>query len=183
LTVRDVAAIVLGSSVKNSFDVISTASAIRELSGDVPLLIVVSGTCRDLASAAARVGANGYLRMPLSNGEFVRAVERLLSETVSGQALIGGPKLIGDGELMARVKVAMREIAGADSNVLITGETGTGKELVAELIHRNSTRRDRPFVCINCPAIPDTLLESELFGYEMQRFATKWAIAFTILSQ
>jgi transcriptional regulator with PAS, ATPase and Fis domain len=71
---------------------------------------------------------------------------------------------------MRRVKAYIEKVGASDSNVLITGETGTGKELVAELIQQASPRRLQPFVCINCAAIPDTLLESELFGYEKGTF-------------
>jgi transcriptional regulator with PAS, ATPase and Fis domain len=71
---------------------------------------------------------------------------------------------------MQQIKAYIEKVGASDSNVLITGETGTGKELVAELIHQTSPRRPHPFVCINCAAIPDTLLESELFGYEKGAF-------------
>jgi transcriptional regulator with PAS, ATPase and Fis domain len=71
---------------------------------------------------------------------------------------------------MQQIKAYIEKVGATDSNVLITGETGTGKELVAELIQQTSPRRPQPFVCINCAAIPDTLLESELFGYEKGAF-------------
>ena len=78
--------------------------------------------------------------------------------------------MIGDSEKMCDIRGYIHKVAATDSNVLITGETGTGKELVAGMIHGNSARAGRPLVCINCAAIPDTLLESELFGYERGAF-------------
>ncbi len=77
----------------------------------------------------------------------------------------GSDSMIGDSSIMRELKQDMLQIAKSQSTVLITGETGTGKELAAEFIHANSSRRKQAFVCINCAAIPDTLLESELFGH------------------
>jgi transcriptional regulator with PAS, ATPase and Fis domain len=84
--------------------------------------------------------------------------------------LLGSQGMIGDSASLQEIKVYLLKLAAADSNTLITGETGTGKELVAALIHQNSRRQQKPFVCINCAAIPDSLLESELFGYERGAF-------------
>jgi two-component system, NtrC family, response regulator HydG len=67
---------------------------------------------------------------------------------------------------MVEINAYLPKLAGTDSTVSITGETGTGKELAAEIIHRNSPRRRKAMVCINCTALPETLVESELFGYE-----------------
>jgi transcriptional regulator with PAS, ATPase and Fis domain len=78
--------------------------------------------------------------------------------------------MIGQSSLLRAIKANIANIASTDSNLLVTGETGTGKELVAELVHRNGPRAEKPFVCINCAAIPDGLLESELFGYERGSF-------------
>jgi DNA-binding NtrC family response regulator len=78
--------------------------------------------------------------------------------------------LIGNCPQISLIKARIRKIAPTDCNVLITGETGTGKECVATLIHKNGRRRDKPFISVNCAAIPDSLLESELFGYEKGAF-------------
>jgi len=78
--------------------------------------------------------------------------------------------LVGSSAAMQALRTYARRIGVSPSNVLITGETGTGKELVAQLIHRSSTRRDKPMICINCAALPDSLIESELFGYERGAF-------------
>jgi transcriptional regulator with PAS, ATPase and Fis domain len=80
------------------------------------------------------------------------------------------PELIGSSSAMAAVRAYVGKVAQTDTGVLITGATGTGKELVAEAIHRMSPRRAAPFVPVNCAAIPDSLLESELFGYEQGAF-------------
>ena len=84
--------------------------------------------------------------------------------------LIDGHRLIGDSPAMQEIRSSIARVAATDSNVLITGETGTGKELIAELIQQNGKRSKRRYICINCAAIPDSLLESELFGYERGAF-------------
>ncbi len=89
--------------------------------------------------------------------------------------LIGGHLMVGESPSISEIKSFVKKAAATDSNVLITGETGTGKELVAELIHTNSSRAGRPLICLNCAAIPDTLTESELFGYERGAFTGAYA--------
>jgi len=88
----------------------------------------------------------------------------------AGSGLINNQQMIGESPPMQEIKAYIPKVASTDSNVLITGETGTGKELVAELVHTNSPRHQKPYVCVNCAAIPDSLLESELFGYERGAF-------------
>ena len=106
-----------------------------------------------------------------------RALGRTSDGTATGTALSHSAlpvadfeRLVGETCVMRTIKSYLPKVAGSDSNVLITGATGTGKEIAAELIHANSRRRQRPFVRINCAAIPDTLIESELFGYERGAF-------------
>jgi len=85
--------------------------------------------------------------------------------------LFDGERLIGESPSMQDLRTYIRRLSSMDTNVLITGETGTGKELVAELIQKNSLRRQQALVCINCAAIPDSLFESEFFGYERGAFS------------
>ncbi len=80
-----------------------------------------------------------------------------------------GP-IVGQSPAMEQVKVYLEKVAATDSTVLVTGETGTGKELVAELIHRKSSRHNMPLICVNCASLPETLIESELFGHEKGAF-------------
>jgi len=138
-----------------------------------PLLIVATDSSEEFAISSLRAGAVDYLTEPI---ELVTLAE-LISRWVPGLTppppetdLTGGDVLVGASPAMQDLRVHIRRLALTDCNVLITGETGTGKELVAQLIHQNSARNGHPLICINCAAIPDSLLESELFGYERGAF-------------
>jgi DNA-binding NtrC family response regulator len=117
------------------------------------------------AVEAMKLGAIDFLQKPLKNDAVFEIFEKF-----KDNPKVEIPGLIGISRIMEDVYCGIRKAALTDSNVLITGESGTGKELVARAIHNLSERKDNTFIVINCSAIPDTLLESELFGYERGAF-------------
>jgi DNA-binding NtrC family response regulator len=138
-----------------------------------PLLIVATDSSEAFAISSLRAGAVEYLTQPLEVATFAQSISRWVPECTTPPMetdLTGGEVLVGASPAMQALRVHIRHVALTDCNVLITGETGTGKELVAQLIHQNSGRSGHPLICINCAAIPDSLLESELFGYERGAF-------------
>jgi len=128
-----------------------------------PVILITAEGSEALAVAALRLGVRDYLRLPLSEAALDAALERCgtIRETKPG----GEDPIVGSSDAVCRLKSYMKRAALSDCTVLITGETGTGKELAAAFIHHHSPRRNKPFVCMNCAAIPDPLLESELFGH------------------
>lgn len=135
----------------------------------VPIVLVAWNGSEELAIAALRHGVDDYIRGANCQTELPRILLSLYS--ANPQASVSSCELlIGDSDSMRSTRNYIERVARASSNVLVTGETGTGKELVAKLIHRNSPRAEKALVCINCAAIPDTLLESELFGFERGAF-------------
>lgn len=155
------------------------AQRVRSIVPNAGITLITKESSENTAIAALRAGINNYVRFPYekerirqclsSNGYNKNAFNRSLSNIEQPRAP-RSKRLVGEGKFAQQLQVDIRRASASDSNVLITGETGTGKELVAELIHENSPRRDSPFECINCPALPDTLFESELFGYERGAF-------------
>jgi DNA-binding NtrC family response regulator len=172
--------ILVNASLQCAHDGLALAHHIRKQDNMMPLILLTANGSEELAVAALRAGVNDYVKLPAAPEELLSRVRVQLSNlhrssvSVSSKTTTtsrpSGPDLVGDSPAMQQIKAYIEKVGASDSNVLITGETGTGKELVAELIHQTSARRPRPFVCINCAAIPDTLLESELFGYEKGAF-------------
>jgi len=138
-----------------------------------------------MAVESTKLGAYEVLSKPYEFDQVEqtirRAIERkklsidneLLKNELSRKT--GAFEIIGSGQAMNKVLESAKRVADSDSIVLVTGPSGSGKELVAQLIHRSSPRRDRPFVPVNCSSIPDTLLESELFGHEKGSFTNAYA--------
>lgn len=120
------------------------------------------------AVAAIKDGACDYLLKPVSFEQLERAAERILQD--SGQQAGAAKELVGKADCWLRVLDRARQAAASDADILIEAESGTGKELVARMIHRLSPRRNRPLVAVNCAAFPETLLESELFGFSKGAF-------------
>ncbi len=143
------------------------------------VMITAFGTIENAIEAMKR-GAFHYLRKPFKRNEVIAVVEKAIEFKRLGEENISftehlshlykDVQIIGDSEAMQRIKSLINKIAQTDSSVLIYGESGTGKELVAKAIHNASPRVNKRFVAINCASIPETLIESELFGYEKGAF-------------
>jgi DNA-binding NtrC family response regulator len=153
----------LSSDCLNRLELLKTA---REKLRQFPCIVIVHEGSEELAVAALRAGANEYLKTPLQMEELNAALQRLAPPPSEPDA----DAMVGSHNSTRAVKRYLARAAATDSTVLITGETGTGKELAASYIHSHSHRRKKPFVSVNCAALPDTLLESELFGYERGAF-------------
>lgn len=159
---------------------IELMKSLREVDPDLPVIILTAHGTIESAVGAMKEGAYSYLTKPFDYRELLiqirngiekaklsREVKRLRSML---RADFEGQSIIGQSEAMKRVFEAVALSAETDSNVFISGESGTGKGLVAKALHQLSERKDKPFVPINCAAIPATLLESELFGFEKGAF-------------
>jgi two-component system nitrogen regulation response regulator NtrX len=142
----------------------------------VPVIFISGHASLTEAAQAVKLGAFDFLEKPFNAERIVVAVKRCLEFSALRERLRlvearnEMPEIIGDSQLIRKVIADTAKVAGTQANVLITGESGTGKELVANSIHAGSERRDGPFVKVNCSAIADSLLESELFGYERGAF-------------
>ncbi len=139
--------------------------------------VIVMSAYTDVATTAAayRAGAVDYLAKPFDLDQAVASVQRALASTAASTAvhtpvIAASHALLGESAPMREVFRLIGRVAASDLNVLVTGETGTGKELVARALHEESARRDKPFIALNTAAIPGELLESELFGHEAGAF-------------
>ena len=161
----------------NGIEVITRA---KELSPDTEAIVLTGKSSLDSAVAALRQGAFDYLTKPCKLVELEALLQRVAEKrelTNKYRALKrrleraeGGANLIGGGSAMERVRNLITKVAPTNSTVLILGETGTGKELVARAVHEQSARCDSPFVAVNCGALPESLIESELFGHRKGAF-------------
>lgn len=161
-------------------DGLALFEAIRERNKAVPVIIITAHGSIPEAVEATRQGVFSFLTKPIDGKELIREIEKALQFSSGGQL----PQNEGDtwrsdiiskSAVMEELLSRARMVADTDSTVLIRGESGTGKELLAIAIHRASKRKDGPFIPVNCNAIPETLLESELFGHAKGSFtgATK----------
>jgi DNA-binding NtrC family response regulator len=161
-------------------DGIEVLQELRKLRENLILIAVTRSTDRSVPLKASQAGADEFFLAPVDHDELQivlwRAIEkralqleaRLVPEQVESKA--GFCEMVGCSAAMQRVYQAIQAVADSNATVLVRGESGTGKELVAKAIVETGDRKENPFICLNCSALPDSLMESELFGYEKGAF-------------
>lgn len=177
---------------KEDFDVLLTDLQMPGLNGielcrrivslrpDIPVIVITAFGSMDSAVSALRAGAYDFISKPVDTDNLTIVLERaikhreLLEQVATLQQTVrelrGSEDIIGTSPAMQKVYDLMKRVSGLDTSILIVGESGTGKELIARSLHRNSPRSTGPFVAFNCAAVPETLLESELFGHSRGAF-------------
>jgi two-component system nitrogen regulation response regulator NtrX len=158
----------------------SGVDLIRDLAprGRLPPTVIISGEASISETVEAlRLGVHDFIEKPFSKERLLRSIRNTLENAALKRRVAAlesrldeGPEILGTSPPMARLREALEKVAPTDGRVLIRGDSGTGKELVAELLHRKSARREGPFVKINCAAIPAHLVEDELFGHARGAF-------------
>jgi two-component system response regulator PilR (NtrC family) len=155
-------------------DGIEVLRAVKEISPETVVLMITAFATTETAVEAMKLGAYDYIIKPFKVDEIKLIIQKALEKHSLRkenillrreiESRVGFENFIGKSEPMQRIFSLIKQVADTKSTVLITGESGTGKELVAKALHFNSARKDGPFVTVNCGALPETLLESELFG-------------------
>ncbi len=151
----------------------------KELEKDIPVVMITAHGTTETAVEAMKLGALDYISKPFDVEELriilrkaleFKGLQEKLNSLEEALELKQGKPIIGKSEKMNEVYKMVNQVAKTDATVLILGESGTGKEIIADTIHRNSERHQGPYIKVNCGAIPENLLESELFGYEKGAF-------------
>jgi two-component system NtrC family response regulator len=152
----------------------------KQLSSDTEAIVLTGKSSLDSAVSALRQGAFDYLTKPCKLLELESLLKRIVekkelkneNEVLKREMrrIVGKTQLVGNGASMQQVRALIAKVAPTNSTVLVLGETGTGKELVARSLHEQSLRAEKPFVAINCGALPESLIESELFGHRKGAF-------------
>ncbi len=162
-------------------DGIEVLNGLIESTVETPVIMISGHANIDMAVQAIKKGAFDFIEKPLDLNRILVSIRNakqkstLIEETKTLKSTlkkIKGHSIIGETEKINQIKELINKVAPSDARVLITGENGTGKELVARLIHENSNRKNKPFVEVNCAAIPSELIESELFGHEKGAFTS-----------
>ena len=161
----------------SGLDVLRSA---RSADADMPVIVMTAFGSIDEAVQAMKDGAHDFLQKPVDSNHLLLLVERALEQArlrtenvllrEEWSRRYGFPRIIGESDVVKRAVAETQRVAQTEATVLLLGESGTGKELFARAVHHLSARRDKPFVAINCAAIPETLIENELFGHERGAF-------------
>lgn len=174
--------VIVDSGTDSDARVLASIGEIKGKSPTLPIFLIARKSTETLAIGALKAGVDDYFKIPFSADDIIAGIHRKMSfhvgrEPSCKKEVCFSAKMVGSSRAMDDLKGLLERVSMVDSTVLITGETGTGKELAAGLIHANSARVQQSMVSVNCAALPDNLVESELFGYE--RGAFTGAVAMT----